>query len=332
MKAWFTLFFMCAAFFAGSQTAAVAQTTLVRMNDFPGIGNLLGRVAVAEKYCEKYGIRCELTPVNAAPIAIQNLLAGEFQIAYTPAEVAIQAAAKGADLKVVGGGYVLLPFFLVARNDAELPNLAKGYPAVMQDLRGKKIGVQGRGTGSEFHLVELLRGAGMTPNDIRIVVAGQAPMAYAALVNKQVEAVMVSEPVGAFCSVLKTCRVIVDPRKGEGPPTLLALSGATVPFFARSDFVRDNPKAIAAFQSAMRDADRFVHDPANFSALKRIVAETFKIDHPQGDAILDAAIKALAPGFRFAVKPASLQASADYLVGTGQMPSRFDTSTMLLGR
>lgn len=330
MKSWLALLAIYLSVFVVSLPRAEAQTELVRMNDYPGFGNLLGRVAVANKYCEKYGIRCELTSVNTAPIAMQTLLSGGFEVAYVPPEVAIQAAAKGAQLKAIGGGHILPPFFLIARDDLELPELAKGYPAVMQDFRGKKIGVSGRGAGPEFYLVELLKGAGMTRDDISIIVVGQPPTAYAALVNKQVEAIMTTEPAGAFCSVLKTCRVVVDPRKGEGPPSLVALTGATTPMFARVDFVRDKPQVIAAFQKAMRDADAYIQEPANFAAVKRIVEQTYKLDYPQSDAIMDAALKALIPGYRFTLKPKALRSAADYLVSSGQMSKPFDTSVMLL--
>lgn len=41
-----------------SGTAANAQE-VVKVQDYPGLGNMLLRVAIAQKLCEKNGIQCE---------------------------------------------------------------------------------------------------------------------------------------------------------------------------------------------------------------------------------------------------------------------------------
>lgn len=47
-----------------STQAALAQTPTLRIQDYPGIGNFLVRVANARGLCEKHGIRCELRPIR----------------------------------------------------------------------------------------------------------------------------------------------------------------------------------------------------------------------------------------------------------------------------
>ena len=137
---------------------AQAQTETVRIADYPGIGNFLARIAVAHKLCDKHGIRCEPRTFPSAPVAMQTLLAGDIEVAWTPPEVFLQAVAKGASLKVIGSGATSPVFFLLAGNHLETPNAAKGYPAVMRDLAGKKVGVVARGSSSEFQLITLLQG------------------------------------------------------------------------------------------------------------------------------------------------------------------------------
>jgi NitT/TauT family transport system substrate-binding protein len=73
-----------------------AQMETLRIQDYPGLGNILVRVAAANGYCEKHGIKCELKSIPAAPLGIQTLLAGDIDVAYGPAEVVIQAVNKGA--------------------------------------------------------------------------------------------------------------------------------------------------------------------------------------------------------------------------------------------
>ncbi|MFX5960874.1 hypothetical protein ABTE72_19130, partial [Acinetobacter baumannii] len=64
-----------------STQAALAQTPTLRIQDYPGIGNFLVRVANARGLCEKHGIRCELRPIPQAPLALQTLLAGDLEVA-----------------------------------------------------------------------------------------------------------------------------------------------------------------------------------------------------------------------------------------------------------
>ena len=103
-----------------------AQMETLRIQDYPGLGNILVRVAAANGYCEKNGIKCELKSIPAAPLGIQTLLAGDIDVAYGPAEVVIQAVNKGADLKIIGSGSRSNIFYLMAGAHTETPNAAKG--------------------------------------------------------------------------------------------------------------------------------------------------------------------------------------------------------------
>ncbi len=122
------------------------------MQDYPGLGNLMLRVAIAHKLCEKHGIKCEARTIPAAPLGMQTLLAGDIDVAFGPPEVVIQAANRGADVRIVGNGARGSIFFVAAGNHIETPNAAKGYPAVMQDLKGMKVGVTSRGWVPSFSL------------------------------------------------------------------------------------------------------------------------------------------------------------------------------------
>ncbi len=98
----------------------------VRINDYPGIGNPLGRIVVAKQLCEKYGLKCTLQTIPGAPLAMQALIGGSIDVSGAAAEVGLQAAAKGADLKVIGNALRDSNFFLVAGNAVNLPNSSKG--------------------------------------------------------------------------------------------------------------------------------------------------------------------------------------------------------------
>ena len=308
---------------------AHAETSTLRIQDYPGIGNFLVRIANANGYCEKHGIKCELRPIPQAPLGLQTLLAGDIEVAFGPPEVLVQAVNKGADLRVVGSGARAPTFFLMAGADLATPNESKGYPAVMQDFKGKKIGVTARGSAAEFQLKTMLQGAGMKADDVTIVAVGSPNTAFPAIKNKQIDGLMLFSPMDGFCEVTKACRVVVDPRQGQGPKELLGVDGAANVQTVTASFAAANPKTIEAYRSAMAEAEAFAQKPGNYPAMLKIAQDTFKINAPGGEQILDVALKNAAPSLRFTVDPKAMQHAANYMQETGQIDKAVDTSKLL---
>ncbi len=306
-----------------------AQMETLRIQDYPGLGNVLVRVAIANGYCEKNSIKCELKSIPAAPLGIQTLLAGDIDVAYGPAEVVIQAVNKGVDLKIIGSGSRGNIFYLMAGAHTETPNAAKGYPAVMADLKGKKIGVTARGSGAEFQLLDMLKGAGMSGSDVTIVPVGSPNTALPAIANKQIDALMLFSPMDGFCVAMKVCRIIVDPRKGEGPKEITQLNGAAGPMTVRGDFAQKKASTLDGFAKAMRESEVFVQNPANFNALLKIINDTFKIEGPAGALAVETSLRGSITGAGFSLDPKALQAAADYLHKTAQIDKTVDTSKIL---
>lgn len=308
---------------------AMAQTETLRIQDYPGLGNIIVRVAAANGYCEKNGLKCDLKTIPAGPLGIQTLLAGDIDIAFGPAEVVIQAANKGADLKIIGNAARDNIFFLMAGAHTETPNAAKGYPAVMADLKGKKIGVTARGSGAEFQLLDMLKGAGLSASDVTIVPVGAPNTALPAIANKQIDALMLFAPMDGFCGAMKVCRVIVDPRKGEGPKEILQLNGASGPMTVRGDFSQKKGATLTAFAKAMRESEAFIQNPANFAAVLKVINDTFKIEGPAGLEAVETSLRNSISGARFSLDAKALQAAADYLSRTGQIDKPVDTGKIL---
>jgi NitT/TauT family transport system substrate-binding protein len=308
--------------------AASAQTPL-RIQDYPGLGNFLVRVANANGYCEKHGVKCELRPIPTAPLGVQTLMSGELEVAFPPPEVAIQAVNKGADLKVIASGARAPVFFMMAAAGLETPNAAKGYPSVMQDFKGKKIGVTARGSGAEIQLVEMLKEAGLKSDDVTIVAVGAPNTAFPAIANKQIDGLVLFTPMDGFCEVSMACRVVVDPRKGEGPKDILQTTGAAVVQLVRADFAAKNGAALDGYVKALREAEAFAQNPANFASLLKIAQDTFKITAPGGDKVLEISLRNSMPSFRVDADPKALQHIANYMHGNGQIDKVVDTSKML---
>jgi len=306
-----------------------AETT-VRIQDYPGTGNLLVRVADAKGFCKEAGLKCELKTIPAAPLGLQTMLAGDIDVAYGPTEVAAAALARKAPIKIIGAGFVDPVFFLIAGAKTQLANESKGYPAVMQSVKGMKIGVTQRGSGAEFQVVDMLRDAGLSANDVTFVAVGAPNTAFPALTKGQVDLVMTFSPSDGMCNVLKACRVVVDPRKGEGPQSILSTRGGAGVLMTRADWAQGNASTIKALRDAMAKAEKYTQDPANFNDVLTILKATFGLQLPKADEIAEATLRSSIATFRASGSTPAMQAVADGMTANKLLPVKVDISAAVL--
>lgn len=304
----------------------------IKIQDYPGVGNLHARVAIELGYCAKNKLDCELSVIPSSPLGLQALAAGSIDVSMASIEPTIQAVMSGARLEVIGTNWADNIFFLILSNSLTTPNLSKGYPDVMKDLKGKKIGVTARGSAAEFQFKDLLINAGMKPDDVTYVAVGSPNTAYPAVVNQQLDAAVTFEPAGAMCQVLNTCRVAISFARGEGSVSLKDLNGAATVFVVRTDTSGPQQEKIKAFSAAMREADGFIHQTANRKRVEEISNKYFKLGIPESEKIVSVALDRYIESYRFTIDPASVQKAADYLFKTGQIPTKFDTSKLVVPR
>jgi NitT/TauT family transport system substrate-binding protein len=312
---------------AFAQSAPAGGET-VRFQQLPGVIGLISQVMVDRGFCAKHGIQCVPVPNPSGVVGLQALLSGGLEVSVAAVISAIQLAAKGAPIRLVGTLWQKNPYIFAIGNSEASANLPKDKKAMMQQLRGKRIGVTTRGSGTEYVVDAFLGEAGMKLTDVTIVPVGGPSTAYAALVNKQIDAAVSYEPMGAFCSVLKTCRVYAMLGQGEWPKELDALDGAQLPFVMRSDYVAKNPKVVAAFQNALRDSEAYIKS-ASFDELLRISKKNFSLDNPRADELLASTLRNSLPGYVSRIDAKAVQAASDYMLRTGQLDKPFDTSGLV---
>ena len=234
-------------------------------------GNMHAVIAAKKGFCEKYNFKCEIKIVNSSILGLQTLIGKSIDVAQTGTGLTAATINAGADIMIVGTSIPGGVTFLAARSDVIFPNKAKGYPAVMADFKGLKIGVTARGSAEEVFLNVMLRDGGLQPGDVTYVAVGGPATAYAAMaVGKQVDAVIIFEPVKALCNHTKACSIIVDMTLGVGPSIVKDVYGASVPLVMRREFAEGNPALMAAFYAAMTDAAAWFQDPANFEEVVQI--------------------------------------------------------------
>ena len=315
---------------AGMQMAQ-AQTT-IRVQDYPGTGNMLVRVAQANGYCKDAGLNCELKTIPAAPLGLQTMLSGDIDVAYGPTEVAAAALVRKAPIKIIGAGFTQPVFFMVAGAKVTLENESKGYPEIVKSFKGLKIGVTQRGSGAEFQAIDMLLDAGLSANDVTFVAVGAPNTAFPALAKGQVDLAMTFSPADGMCDVLKVCRVIVDPRKGEGPASVMKTSGGAGVLMVRADWAKENSAAIEDFRKALDKAEAFVKDPANFDATLSVLNDTFGLQLPEADKIAAITLRNGIKTYRAQGDVAAMQAVADGMTANKLIPAKVDMSAAVLPR
>ncbi len=301
--------------------AAQGKGENVKFQDYPGIGNMLVRVAISKGYCDKYGIKCSLQPIPSGPLGAQAMMAKSIDSALIPAEVMVGAISKGAKMKMVVGGAVSNVSALIGGNHVPQPNADKAWPAFMQDLKGRKVGVTARGSLMETTTTWMLIKAGMKAEDVTFVAVGGPNTAYGALVSKQVDAIMMFEPAGAMCTVLGTCKVIWRGATAKQPAEQYALNGGGNGLVFTQDYIDRNPQVIEAVVKAIRDADAFINNPASFDETVKIAETYFKFEMPKGDEVLRMALRIAneANTYRAAINRGAIKAGLDFLVETKQV-------------
>lgn len=309
-----------------SHVSAQGKEELVRIQDYPGIGNLLYRVAIRKGFCKKQGLECQLTSIPAAPLGAQALLANSIDVGLFPPSVQINAMVKGARLKAIGSGATRSILLIAARNDVPTPSAEKGYPALMWDLKGKKIGVPSRGTDAELQFVFLAQKAGMKAADFTFVAVGAPNTSHGALISRQVDASITYEPSGALCEVTEACKVIYRGATSPEPKEIFDTSGAASILVATQDTVQERARVIDALIAAGKEAEEFVQDPANFDEVLAISESYFKFDMPKGREVAIAALRSLLPGYKIGLNRPALAAVANFLLIMKQLDMPFDAS------
>ena len=134
---------------------------------------------------EKYGLDVDLVLFESGTDLIKAIVGGQLQAGVLGFTNAVTWAAKGADLKVVGGAQMGYHSLLV-RKDSGIKTV--------QDLKGKRIASQKQGSTADIVLNGVVfRQAGLSRQDVQMVYVEPAA-AIQSLVAGQVDAAFVFEP------------------------------------------------------------------------------------------------------------------------------------------
>ena len=314
-----------------AQTPRANGETLNIQNYAGTTGNMHAVVAQKKGFCEKYNFKCEIKTLNSGTLGLQALVGKTIDIAQTGTE--LTAATGDSGLVLVGLSLPAVVLSVSVRSDVPLPNRDKGYPAMMQDFKGLKIGTTARGAGGETVFNAMLKDAGMKPSDVTYVAVGGPATAYTSMVvGKQVDVAVLFQPLTQLCAASKACATVIDMTIGEGPKSVKDMTGASVPFAARREFADGNPQLMEAMYAAFRDAAAWFNDPANFEELVKIYTPLISFgDMPGADQLRRDWIKSVIPAYSKDLKidRAAVKAIIDFYVENKMLDKAVDPAKLV---
>ena len=246
---------------------------------------LLPQLGQREGIFKKHGL--ELTFVKGAngPAMVAAVVGGSADITHVSTALYFPAIQKGATFTFLSGNYDV-DYIVIGQKKLAWPNASKGYPALVQDFKGKRIGVAGRGGATEFMVRKMLADAGLDPEkDVTFIAVGTGFGAAGAFQNDQVD-VMVSIPptdifIGAnnFVSLIN---IDMTHNKVYSPDYLFTV------FAANSDFVAKRTAVAEGFCKGIKETMAFVGNPANRDKVLAFLISTMNLKPEQAAQVWDA--------------------------------------------
>ncbi len=186
---------------------------------------------------KKLGVDAEFISVNASPMALQAMLAGELDVIVTSVTTLVNARLTGADAVMIASIVPTFPAHIVTPKDI----------ADVKQLKGKTGSVGRAGTTTEIGMRLGLGRLGIDPNsDVKLMPVGATADALAALSKGVVQFAILVEP-------------FVREAEKLGFKSLVDVSRLNIPFhwnaaLTRAATVRSRAPAIAKLVRALAQA------------------------------------------------------------------------------
>jgi len=253
-------------------------------------------VAEAKGFFAQHGLDAQLIYFRSGAETTTAVVSGSTEFGALATEHVTQVRDQGLRLKAIVANLTDSPFTLIVRKEVELPNAARGYPHVVRDLKGLKLGITGRGASTDFTLRFLVKEAGLDPDkDVTIIATGGVTTSVAALQKGDIQGYLGFEPIQSQAIYgLGIAKPVIDIRKGEGPRLLQEYAYNSM--VAKEEYLDANPETARRMVAAVLDTHRFLADPKNLEETVKVAEKYFEgIDPRLLRQILQDSLKAYRP-------------------------------------
>ncbi len=260
---------------SSGKTASAAQK--VSITSFTGsFASLSVYVANRKGFFTAHGIDPSFVNVSSGSAAMQAMLSGSADMANVAIFEALTAVSKGEGVKYVVGAATGAIGELVVGKNVKLPHESDGFPAVLQDLKGMKIGVSSKGSATYYALTYALQQAGLNPEkDVTIVPAGTLAAQLTAVQSGQLAAFVSQEPETTLATSTGDGRAVFYFYQGKRPPLLQSL--ITNGIATTNEFASSDPQAVQGVHEAIAEADSYIRglDATTAKQLAQLVSPDF---------------------------------------------------------
>ena len=270
-------------------------------------------MAARRGFAEREGLKLDLLEVKDDQIGLKALLAGELDSYEGGAQGAIAANVRGADVKIVGCHWVIVPHGIMVKAGIDK----------MEDLRGKAVAVSAPGSFPDMLARVALTRFKLSPSDVRVAAVGGDRDRYTALFGGVVDAAVVSNEYLPLASS-KNLKMLLEGK--DALPNFLRVcmfSSGKALAERREDAIRYLTAQSKALRYALAHRDETIKLTAE--------ATDAKPDDPRPAFVFDEAVKvgAIAPDLPLPMdKLAWMQQE---MVELGQIPKAGDLAKMVNG-
>ena len=243
-----------------------------------GFVNTPTSLMIQKGFLAKYGVTGKLLTLPTGPVIVASLVGGSTDFADANPALSWPLIRQGQCLRYLTAGQGVTGD-LVAQADLKLPNLSKGFPESIKDLKGLKIGVVALGSATQIWVEMLLKQAGVSPRDVTFIGVGINASAIAAFQQKIVDVMVVYPPIFNPLQKSPGFQMVANWSKGN-PPTLsdLVQSGITT----TCKYADANPQIVQAVCRAIAEAHAYMMDPKNEAAMGAFASENMGVSPAEG--------------------------------------------------
>lgn len=216
----------------------------------------------------KHGLDVSLIDFSAAPDATAALFSGAVDLMSNSPGNMMLVNSRGKNLVAIVDNYPAPVWTIVVGKNLPTPDKSAGYPALIRDLKGKKIGVPAIGSDGHNFARRFLRDAGLDPEkDATFLAVGLGPSALAAFKAGQLDAVMAIEPVQTALEALGG-KALLDLESDKTIPEFASWTSSV--YHSTREHADKNAEMMKRFQASQDEAIAFVRDPANVDKVAAI--------------------------------------------------------------
>lgn len=221
-------------------------------------------IAQEEGLFRKYGIEAQFVVFRGAPTLVASLVSGHIDLGMTSAGTVLGAAAGGIALRMIAAPSSRITHDLIAR-----PHIKK-----VEDLRGKRLGVQSIGGGVWMHTMLGLESVGLDPkrDNIQLIIVGDSVLIGEAVETGTIDGAVLD---GALSRRLR--------RKGFS--VLAELYPANIPFINQGAvvshaYLQQHPDLLEKVMTGLVEGLSFSLAPMNKANVLKIIKKHLKVSDP----------------------------------------------------